>query len=97
MKKSISELYDKIKEVVSTVSILLYVTFSSILYFVEDMRYFFIPLILYSANFLMIIEMFILNFKNPILKTKKNFLWLIIQVTANLLGMVISYLAYKYK
>lgn len=95
MKKTI-ENFNAAKEIISFVSTFIFIFFSLILYFSKNNKIFFIPLILYTANLFMLIEMFIIFRKNEDIKTKKNTYWLTIQIFVNILGIIVSYFAYKY-
>ena len=54
-------------------------------------------IILSSANLFMLIEMSFIFKKNIDIKTRKNQYWLAIQVFVNILGIIVSFFAYKYK
>ncbi len=97
MKKNNTEIFNTAKEIVSSVSTFIFIAFSFILYFASNNRFFFIPLILYTANLFMLIEMFLIFEKSQEIKTRKNKYWLAIQIFVNLLGIVISFFAYKFR
>ena len=62
--KNNTEIFNTAKEIISFVSTFIFIVFSLILYFVPNNRYFFIPLILYTANLFMLIEMSFIFKKN---------------------------------
>ncbi|MFV0392298.1 MAG: hypothetical protein ACK5KP_10520 [Paludibacteraceae bacterium] len=97
MQKNKQEIFSTMKDVVSFVSTFIFIIFSAILYFAENNTFFFFPLILYTANLFMLVEMFVIFKKDQELKTRKNRNWLLIQVGVNLLGIVVSYYAYRYR
>ncbi|HPS09793.1 MAG TPA: hypothetical protein PK664_00325 [Paludibacteraceae bacterium] len=95
--KNNTEIFNTAKEIISFVSTFIFIVFSLILYFVPNNRFFFIPLILYTANLFMLIEMSFIFKKNIDIKTRKNQYWLAIQVFVNILGIIVSFFAYKYR
>ncbi len=95
MKKTI-ENFNVAKEIIAFVSTFIFIIFSLILYFSQNNKIFLIPLILYTANFFMLIEMLIIFRKKEDVKTRKNAYWLTIQIFVNILGIIVSYFAYKY-
>ena len=70
--KNNTEIFNTAKEIISFVSTFIFIVFSLILYFVPNNRFFFIPLILYTANLFMLIEMSFIFKKNIDIKTRKN-------------------------
>ncbi len=95
--KNNTEIFNTAKEIISFVSTFIFIVFSLILYFVPNNRFFFIPLILYTANLFMLFEMSFIFKKNIDIKTRKNQYWLAIQVFVNILGIIVSFFAYKYR
>ena len=95
--KNNTEIFNTAKEIISFVSTFIFIVFSLILYFVPNNKYFFIPLILDTANLFMLIEMTFIFKKNIDIKTRKNQYWLAIQVFVNILGIIVSFFAYKYR
>ena len=95
--KNNTEIFNTAKEIISFVSTFIFIVFSLILYFVPNNRFFFIPLILYTANLFMLIEKSFIFKKNIDIKTRKNQYWLAIQVFVNILGIIVSFFAYKYR
>lgn len=95
--KNNTEIFNTAKEIISFVSTFIFIVFSLILYFVPNNRFFFIPLILYTANLFMLIEMSFIFKKNIDIKTRKNQYWLAIQVFVNILGIIVSFFAHKYR
>ena len=95
--KNNTEIFNTAKEIISFVSTFIFIVFSLILYFVPNNSFFFIPLILYTANLFMLFEMSFIFKKNIDIKTRKNQYWLAIQVFVNILGIIVSFFAYKYR
>ena len=95
--KNNTEIFNTAKEIISFVSTFIFIVFSLILYFVPNNKSFFIPLILHTANLFMLIEMSFIFKENVDIKTRKNQYWLAIQVFVNILGIIVSFFAYKYR
>lgn len=82
------------KDFIGIMTSIAYVAFGIIHIWGNNSKLFLIPLVLYAANFLLIIDFIRAFYKHPSTKSKSNLLWIIFYTSINVLGVVLSFMLF---
>jgi hypothetical protein len=93
MKKNYNEIFDgklvtKALEVIVVLTVIFYIVFSIIKRFTNNQQLFWIPIILFASNFLVLLELIYLTKTKRLNSTKKEFRSLVGQAFLNLAFVV---------
>lgn len=99
MKKNYNEILDgklvsKVLEIIPVLTVVFYILYSALKRFTDNVQLFWIPFVLFSSNFLILLELVYLIKSKQLNSTKKEFINLVIQALINLgfAILIISYL-----
>lgn len=98
MKTNYNEILDgklvpKVLEIIPFLTVVFYIFYSALKRFTDNFQLFWIPVVLFSSNFLVLLELVYLIKTKQLNSTKKEFINLVIQTLINL-GFVILIISY---
>jgi hypothetical protein len=98
MKRNYNEILDgklvaKALDIIPVLTVVFYILYSALKRFTDNIQLFWIPIVLFSSNFLVILELVYLIKTKQLNSTKKEFTSLVIQTVINL-GLAMLILSY---
>jgi len=87
------KLVSKVLEITPVLTVVFYILYSALKRFTENIQLFWIPIVLFSTNFLVLLELVYLIKTKQLNSTKKEFNSLVIQTVINL-GLAILIISY---
>ena len=98
MKRNYNEILDgklvaKALDIIPVLTVVFYILYSALKRFTENIQLFWIPIVLFSTNFLVLLELVYLIKTKQLNSTKKEFNSLVIQTVINL-GLAILIISY---
>ncbi len=98
MKRNYNEILDgklvpKALDIITVLTVVFYIIYSALKRFTDNIQLFWIPIVLFSSNFLILLELVYLIKTKQLNSTKKEFNSLVIQIVINL-GLAILITSY---
>lgn len=87
--------FDILKETIGFLTAIAYIVLVTMHIFEAKSKLFLLPLILYAANFMIVVDVIVIMLKNNELQTKRNIFWVALYTFCSILGVVLSFMLFR--